>query len=189
MLGESLSAVAFSPYGDVIELPSSKGSSANQGTAQRFNHLTKITSFSRPSKRDVSLNTCIFHAQPRMNQDLASHEKPLFEIKLLERHKYSTQLFLPYGTSSTASYLVIVCLNGKDDKPDLSTLKAFTATYSQGINYHPGIWHHPMVALNNPMTFFCQVHENGVLEEDTEEILLSPTLSVEVWSQTDSCQS
>jgi ureidoglycolate hydrolase len=27
-----------------------------------------------------------------------------------------------------------------DDKPDLSTLRAFTASSTQGINYGPGIW-------------------------------------------------
>lgn len=38
------------------------------------------------------------------------------------------------------AYVVIGCLNGKDDKPDLSTLRAFLATSSQGVSYDEGIW-------------------------------------------------
>jgi allantoicase len=38
------------------------------------------------------------------------------------------------------AYIVIGCLNGKDDKPDLSTLRAFLATSSQGVSYDQGIW-------------------------------------------------
>lgn len=38
------------------------------------------------------------------------------------------------------AYIVIGCLNGKDDKPDLNTLRAFLATSSQGVSYDQGIW-------------------------------------------------
>ena len=38
------------------------------------------------------------------------------------------------------AYIAVVALNGKDDKPDLSTLKAFLITSSQGVSYHAGIW-------------------------------------------------
>jgi allantoicase len=38
------------------------------------------------------------------------------------------------------AYVVIGCLNGNDDKPDLSTLRAFLATSSQGVSYNEGIW-------------------------------------------------
>ena len=48
-----------------------------------------------------------------------------------------------------------------DDKPDLSTLKAFHAKTTQGISYHPGVWHHPMVALGSvPTSFACVVSES-----------------------------
>ena len=37
-------------------------------------------------------------------------------------------------------YLVIVALNGKDDKPDLRSIRAFIASAGQGIVYRTGIW-------------------------------------------------
>lgn len=36
--------------------------------------------------------------------------------------------------------ITVVALNGADDKPDLSTLRAFLVTNGQGVSYHAGIW-------------------------------------------------
>lgn len=93
-------------------------------------------------------------------------------MKLLERHLYSTQAFIPMTCSKVRAriayilrhikymlvltlfsvmqrYLVVVALNDpKTDKPDLSTLAAFVAARNQGITYYPGVWHHPMIALD-----------------------------------------
>lgn len=43
---------------------------------------------------------------------------------------------LPAG----GAYIVVAALNGKDDKPDLDTVRAFLVTPAQGVSYHPGIW-------------------------------------------------
>lgn len=40
-------------------------------------------------------------------------------------------------------------------------MKAFVASGNQGITYHPGIWHHPMVTLDVLTDFTCIVYENG----------------------------
>ena len=32
-------------------------------------------------------------------------------------------------------------------------LRAFLATAQQGVNYHPGTWHHPVLALNRESDF------------------------------------
>ena len=43
---------------------------------------------------------------------------------------------LPAG----GAMVVVVALNGKDDRPDVSTMKAFLVTGSQGVSYHAGMW-------------------------------------------------
>jgi allantoicase len=68
------------------------------------------------------------------------------------------------------AYLVIVALNGADDKPDMSTLKAFVAKSTQGISYRQGVWHHPMVVLEHEADFAVVVHESGVPEDDCNEV-------------------
>ena len=60
-------------------------------------------------------------------------------------HAHTSQAFIPMGKGDRkdaqgGAYVVIGCLNGKDDKPDLSTLRAFLATSSQGVSYDEGIW-------------------------------------------------
>ena len=118
----------LNPYGSshlpdtflVSPSPSSSSISANQGTARRINYIANLC-----NKRDLTAtpNMCVFKCLPRSLP---------FDIKLLERHPYSSQTFIPMNAKKR--YLVIVALG--DDKPDLSTLKAFIANNNQGINYN-----------------------------------------------------
>ena len=47
------------------------------------------------------------------------------------------------------------------EAPDLSTARAFIASATQGVSYRPGVWHHPMIALDAPIDFTCLVWEDG----------------------------
>ncbi len=42
--------------------------------------------------------------------------------------------------NSGGAYLSVVALNGKDDRPDMSTLRAFLGTAAQGVSYTQGVW-------------------------------------------------
>jgi ureidoglycolate lyase len=79
-----------------------------------------------------------------------------FTVRTLEKHPLSTQLFVPLGAER---YVVVVALG--DAAPDLSTLSAFLASGKQGITYHPGVWHHTLMALDQPTDFSCLVWEDG----------------------------
>lgn len=152
-----MTSEAYKLYGDVIHTASSNDiSGANQGTAEKYHRVAQVNNLF--PKGNGKPNFCIFHCRP-------TQELP-FTVKLLERHPYSTQAFIPMTDGKTRGFLVVVALNGADDKPDMSTLKAFIATSKQGINYHQGVWHHPMVALDHPTDFACFVHESGVPEDD-----------------------
>ena len=59
--------------------------------------------------------------------------------------------------------VVVVALGG--DAPDLSTVRAFLAAGTQGEGYRPGVWHHPLVALDTPIDFTCFVWEDGTAED------------------------
>lgn len=154
---EPISREAYEPYGSLIAADEALPFKfANMKTAKRFNHLADVVNL-RPES--ATLNLCVFRCSPL--------EKLPFEIKLLERHQYSTQVFMPI--SSDARYLVIVSLGS--DKPDLSTLKAFEVFNPQGISYKPGVWHYPMTALVNQIDFACLVHEDGS-NDDCEVVTL-----------------
>jgi ureidoglycolate lyase len=143
---EPLTHAAFKPYGEVVQSGQSTASKANQGTANRYNFLCEVdnqrdglhsNSVSHPVART---NVCIFSIKPILTQ--------VFECKLLERHLYSSQMFIPiYPSRGATEYLVIVALGG--DEPDLSTLKAFKCKVDQGVNYKAGCWHVSLCRFDN----------------------------------------
>ncbi len=159
-----ISQVAYQPYGDLICADEQKAFvSSNMGTAKRFNHLTTIEN-ERPEK--AKLNLCVFRCQPA--------NFPI-EIKLLERHQFSTQVFLPM--KDDARYLVIVCLG--NDKPDLNTLRAFSVKGAMGISYRPGVWHYPMTALDQNIDFSCLVWEDGS-KKDCQIVSLATPILIQI---------
>lgn len=106
----------------------------------------------------------------------------MFQCKILERHPYTSQSFIPLGldpdpeNKTSSRFLVIVShtlTSIPGNPPDLENLKAFICSGSQGVTYAAGTWHAPMVALGErPIEFVVLVHENGVDGEDTQEVLI-----------------
>lgn len=141
-----LTAEAFAPYGYVIQsypnphhVPKGiKVNSANFGSATKYNHLSPIETFRNPKQLPQKANFSVYRCTP--TQNLGGLNKDRFEVKVLERHEYTTQSFLPLG-GGASRYLVIVALPGKDGKPDLKTLRAYTATNAQGFTYKPNVCH------------------------------------------------
>ncbi|KNC80077.1 ureidoglycolate hydrolase [Sphaeroforma arctica JP610] len=164
---EPLTEENFKPYGDVIESKSPSGSviAANQGSAVRSNRVAAMMN----KRADAVANLCVFRCTPK--------ELP-FQCKLLERHPHSTQVFIPMMDESKR-YLVIVSEATEGPEPDLSSLKAFIASNTQGISYSAGCWHHPMVALDAMTDFACLVYENGLADEDCQEHHFTQTIMIE----------
>ncbi|KJE97700.1 ureidoglycolate hydrolase [Capsaspora owczarzaki ATCC 30864] len=164
---QPLTPEGFAPYGQVIAVPSNpstSGVSANQGTATRINYVARVDNL-RPDS--AKANMCVFRSIPRAMP---------FEMKLIERHLYSTQAFIPMSAESKR-YLVIVARNGADDRPDLTTLAAFIATNTQGISYDAGCWHHPMVALDYATDFAVLVHEDNT-SDDCHVVDIEPSIMI-----------
>ena len=151
---EPLTADAYAPYGNVIAA-TERFRPANQGTAKKSEHLAELL-----ETRGARANVSVFRCTPRV----LPHA-----VTLLEKHPASTQVFVPMNA---VRYLAIVALGG--DAPDLSTLRAFEASPTQGITYHPGIWHHPMVALERETDFFCLVFEDGTAGDCVEHAVSEP---------------
>lgn len=122
-----LSQEAFSAYGDVIETQQRDFFHINNGTVERYHDLALVEILEQ-DRTLISIN----RAQPA-NLPLTIHE--------LERHPLGTQAFIPMKGEV---FVVVVALG--DDKPDLSTLRAFITNGEQGVNYHRNVWHHPLFA-------------------------------------------
>ncbi|MDY7229059.1 ureidoglycolate lyase [Hyalangium rubrum] len=157
---QPLTREAFAPFGEVIGSELAGGASANQGTATRYNHVAQLAS-SRPEARP---NLAVFHSVPKALP---------FQVRLLERHPCSTQMFVPMACRR---FLVVVCPDDAQGEPDLAGLRAFLCGPGQGVNYRAGVWHHPIIALEGPADFLMLAWEDGSARDCEERPLTAPLL-------------
>lgn len=153
-----LTAEAFAPWGDVVSAGLQEGKAANQGTAVRFDWSAALES-TRPGARP---NLAVFRSVPKTLP---------FEVRLLERHPCSTQAFLPMRCSR---YLICTAPTLDDGSPDVANLAAFLCGPGQGINYRRNVWHHPIIALDEPGEFAMLAWEDGGRDDCVERPLPVP---------------
>ncbi len=132
---EPLTREAFEPFGEVVDWRSALPVEANAGTAQKFSDLAsiEIDAAGRPS-------LSLYRAQPR--------HFPL-RLEVLEHHPLASQAFVPLATRR----FLIVVADGSDVAPALASCRAFLAEGGMGVNFKPGTWHHPLLALDEVCDF------------------------------------
>lgn len=126
---QALTAEAFAPFGDVIEVGSIAPLAVNDDLAQRYDDLAFIDA----GDEDGHPNVSIFVSKPR----------PLpVVIDRVERHPLGSQLFMPLGDHP---YLVAVT----DGAPpfEAADLSVFLIIDGRGVNYRKGLWHLPLCPL------------------------------------------
>ena len=128
-----LTAQAFAPFGDVLEVAGTPDKLINQGLCGRFHDRARLD-FGLGGRAGVSL----FDAQPRAIP---------YWLEMVERHPEGSQAFIPMHERP---FLVIVALdlNGTPDTP-----QAFVTNGTQGINFHRNIWHGVLTPLSHPGRF------------------------------------
>ncbi|MGU9951259.1 MAG: ureidoglycolate lyase [Gammaproteobacteria bacterium WSBS_2016_MAG_OTU1] len=161
---EPLTAAAFAPFGEVLEESTAKQVKIiNEKTTRRLDDLA-TTDFGdgRPC---VSL----FAATPR--------PQPI-RIAMMEYHPLGSQAFMP---AANLEWLVVVAPSNAET-PTISELRCFLAQGWQGVNYHRGVWHHPLLILHENHNFWV-LDRAAPPGEDTGANLR------EYWfKQTDICQ-
>ncbi|MTI08339.1 ureidoglycolate lyase [Curvivirga aplysinae] len=151
---EPLTAEAFAPYGDVIEVSNDvQHFTINNGSTERYHDLAKVETDGTNARTLIN----IFRAQ--------SLSYPL-QVKMMERHPYGSQAFIPL---SGKPYLVLVAPLGDELRPE--DLRIFSAKGTQGVNYHKNMWHHPILALEGESDFL--VVDRGGEEHNCEERFFS----------------
>jgi len=149
---EPLTREAFAAFGDVIETGGAPGYPINEGTADRFHDLAGVDVDEAGGRALIS----IFRSRPR--------DYPL-EIRIMERHPIASQAFIPLDRRP---FVVIVAAPGT--APSAADLRAFLATGSQGVNYHRGVWHHPLLSLEDESDFL--VIDRGGEGHNLDEVRL-----------------
>ena len=144
-----LTRESFAPFGDVIETEGAEEVSINEGTTTRFHDLAKVDTAENGGRPLIS----IFRGQPR--------PRPI-QLRMMERHLVGSQAFIPL---QNRPYLVVVA--ARNDTVGPEDLHVFRARGNQGVNYHRGVWHHPLLVLE-PNSDFLIVDRGGT-EIDLDE--------------------
>ncbi|OJJ46241.1 hypothetical protein ASPZODRAFT_142860 [Penicilliopsis zonata CBS 506.65] len=215
---EPLTPESFSPFGTAISCPIPRDVAsipplhtlstqnpapvvANQSTALKYSpvsplldHYAGSCASGKPSEARMSMFVC-FPRKLRAvkSSQNANHAAEIFDVRILERHPFTTQTFIPLDLSSQSYagwseeplFLVIVAPTRKGetatatdaegrsvtirDPPDLQNLRAFIARGGQAVTYGAGTWHAPMVVLGKRRVEFVVVQFlNGVDDEDCQ---------------------
>lgn len=143
---EPLSGKAFAPYGDVIETSQRSVAAMNEARFERFADLAKVNI---DSSNDGHVAISIAVAKVPV-------ELP-YRFDLVERHPLGSQAFMPLN-----EFVFTVVVAPFGDSVDATDLRAFTTNGRQGINYHRGIWHMPLIATEAGQEFLIVDRAPGV---------------------------
>ncbi|KAK5685859.1 hypothetical protein LTS10_001972 [Elasticomyces elasticus] len=114
---EAIDPTIFAPFGEVIQNPATHGGvpnlqkiDANQGSATKWMNVTSMRNWygSAQSRKPAEIATNMFVCKPRQLD--SRNGKDVFVVKILERHSYTPQTFVPLGVERSANtcYLVVV---------------------------------------------------------------------------------
>ncbi|CAG7924344.1 unnamed protein product [Penicillium olsonii] len=172
---------------------------ANQNSALKYSPISPLLDRynGSPSGQPSEARMTMFCCFPRKLRSVQSGqlEKEAFDVRILERHPFTNQTFIPVDLSAHSKvgegeeeplFLVVVAptLKGQtataknekgetvsiQDPPDLKNVKAFVARGGQAVTYGVGTWHAPMVVLGKRRVDFVVVQfVNGVGDEDCQE--------------------
>ncbi|WP_170430078.1 ureidoglycolate lyase [Ruegeria arenilitoris] len=141
-----LTADAFAPFGDVLEVAGEADRIINQGQCGRYHDRAGLD-FS-----DGRAGISLFNANPRSLP---------YRLDMVECHPDGSQAFIPM---TQHSFLVIVApdVDARPGKP-----LAFVTAPGQAVNYHRGTWHGVLTPLHAPGLFAVvdRIGEGANLEE------------------------
>ena len=131
---EPLTADAFAPFGQVVEPDPATLRMINAGTTRRYHALAAAEIHGEGARAILSIFIGDARALP-------------YAITMMERHPKGSQSFQPLDGRD---WLVAVAPDaaGRPGPPRL-----FLATGRQGINIGANVWHHPLMALDQPSAF------------------------------------
>lgn len=142
----ALDKQSFSEYGEVLSVEDSDSIIINDGYAKKHYNLCNMDI-------DGGVSTIHLYIGKKREFPLA--------ITMMEKHPHFSQTFMP---RSSNPFLAVVALG--DDKPELSTLKAFKTNGNQGLCYKKGIWHFPLIVLEEEEQFIVIDRNDLGLEEN-----------------------
>ncbi len=150
----------FAPYGDVIHASTAAKAAMNDARFERFDDLAKVDVESAGGRTAISIARC---KTPAVFP---------YRFDMVERHPHGSQAFIPLAPFS---FIVVVAPAG--EAVDATDLCAFVTNGTQGVNYHKGVWHMPMIAMEAGQEFL--IVDRAPSTDNCEEFILGDPLLLE----------
>jgi len=147
---DPLSGDAFAPFGQVIEVGAGESFDINDGFTTRHHALARAQS-------DADVILSIFEGRPR----------PL-TVSMLECHPKGSQAFVPMNGRD---WLAVVA-----ETPEPAACRAFLCKGHQGLQYGSGVWHHPLLVLQQAQNFL--VVDRAGPGENLQEVFFERPLEI-----------
>jgi len=149
-----LTAERFAPFGDVIETSVTSTQGMNDARFERFDDLA-----------DINVDT---GKDGHVAISIARSKTPTVfphRFDMVERHPLGSQAFIPL---EPYSFTIVVAPPG--ESVDIDDLQAFVTNGKQGINYHRGTWHMPLISAEEGQRFLIVDRAPG--DGNCEEVIL-----------------
>lgn len=157
-----ITAERFAPFGDVIHAAPAAVQAMNDARFERFDDLAQVNV-------DQS-------GGGRVAISIARSKTPTVlphRFDMVERHPLGSQAFIPL---TPFSFVVVVAPPGEEVAID--SLCAFVTNGSQGVNYHKGVWHMPLIATEGGVSFLIVDRVPG--ENNCDQVVLAESVMLEV---------
>jgi len=132
---QPLTSERFAPYGDVIEASTDHRAAMNAARFDRFDDLCRV-------ETDAKGRVAISIARCRVATSLP------YRFDMVERHPQGSQAFVPL---TPCVFVVVVA--PPEESVAATDLRAFVSNGRQGVNYHRGTWHMPLIAFDAGQEF------------------------------------
>lgn len=155
-----LTSERFAPFGDVIATSPPTRHAMNEARFERFDDLARVNvDHASDGRVAVSIARC-----------RAATALP-YRFDMIERHPLGSQAFVPLNGQR---FIVVVAPPG--ESADIDDLRAFVTNGHQGVNYHRGVWHMPLIALEAGQEFL--VIDRAGEGANCEELILSERVTL-----------
>ncbi len=157
-----LTAERFVPFGDVIETSAFSSSGMNDARFERFDDLANIN-VDTGNGGHVAIS-------------IARSKTPTVfphRFDVVERHPLGSQAFIPL-----APFCFTIVVAPAGESVDIDDLQAFVTNGKQGINYHRGTWHMPLISAEEWQRFLIVDRAPG--DDNCEIVMLEQSVMLDV---------
>ena len=151
---EALTEENFQLFGEVVSVDNKESITINDGFASKYPDVVDLDNKEDGGETSVH----IFVAKKR--------NFPL-QITMLENHPFFRQTFIP---KNNTPFIVVVAPPSQD--PVIENVKAFITNGDQGISYSRGVWHFPLISINDDSQFIVLDRKNNVDIDTIEQCIV-----------------